>query len=108
MQEMNEMTETPVKITEALLAAQRKITRMLFHAYGLIIGLALFILNNKINPDKGFWMPLIGSLAGTQLIGYFAAWRPFLSKRLIPFENEMIRKIQNNASPPIAASRGEG
>jgi hypothetical protein len=98
------MTDSPVIITEALLAAQRKTTRMLFHAYGVIIGLAFFILNVKINPDEGFWMPLIGALVGTQLIGYFVAWRPFLAKRLIPFENEMIRKVQNTSLNPTEGS----
>jgi len=90
------MTDPTIKIIKALLAAQRKTTRMLFHAYGLIIGLVFFILNFKINPDEGFWIPLIGALAGTQLIGYFVAWRPFVTKRLIPFENEILKNMQNN------------
>ena len=100
----DETADHVVGITKVLLTAQRKTTRMLFHAYGVIIGLAFFIVNWRINPDEGFWIPLVGVLVGTQLIGYFVAWKPFLNKRMIPFENEVIEKMQNNQMQAISAS----
>ncbi len=103
----NDTTDPAIGIAKILLAAQRKTTQVLFHAFGVIIGLALFIVNWKLNPHEGFWMPLIGVLAGTQIIGYFIAWKPFLNKRLIPFENEVIKKMQNTILNPISGSSPE-
>ena len=85
------------KLVSVLLLMNKKTLRLLFVAYGLVLAFILFIVNREINPSEGFWFPLIGAITGTQVLGYFLAWKPFVNKRLDPFRKEVMEKIAEHS-----------
>lgn len=80
-------------LVSVLLLMNRKALRFLFVAYGLVLALILFIVNREINPHEGLWFPLIGAIAGTQVFGYFIAWKPFVKQRLHPFYEDIMEQL---------------
>lgn len=95
--EENEKTGKNLLIAQNLLKVILIFSRLSFICFGLSLALIVFTINREVNPDQGFWLPLLGAIVGIYIIGYFVAWTPFKKKIITPLKEKVIKHFETQS-----------